>query len=92
MFAGNVSVSHAYAHVFDFGCPVEVGGLKIRPGDLLHGDRHGVQTVPLQIAEKIPAAADAILRRRQHLIGICRAADFSIEKLRAAIQSPDVKS
>ncbi|MGC1490894.1 MAG: RraA family protein, partial [Candidatus Acidiferrum sp.] len=44
MFAGSVSVSHAYAHVFDFGCPVEIGGLKIQPGDLIHGDRHGVQT------------------------------------------------
>ena len=27
MFAGNVSVSHAYAHIFDFGGPVKVGGL-----------------------------------------------------------------
>ena len=26
MFAGNVAVSHAYAHIFDFGSKVEVGG------------------------------------------------------------------
>lgn len=88
MFAGSVSVSHAYAHVFDFGCPVEVGGLKIQPGDLIHGDRHGVQTVPLEIAEKIPAEAHNILHRRQRLIGICRASNFSVEKLRKAIQEP----
>jgi 4-hydroxy-4-methyl-2-oxoglutarate aldolase len=92
MFAGNVSVSHAYAHIFDFGCSVELGGLKIQPGDLLHGDRHGVQTVPMRIADKIPAVADAILHRRQRLIGLCRAADFSIDKLREAIQVPDLKS
>jgi regulator of RNase E activity RraA len=92
MFAGNVSVSHAYAHIFDFGCSVELGGLKIQPGDLIHGDRHGVQTVPMQIANKIPVVADAILHRRQRLIGLCRAADFSIGKLREAIQVPDLKS
>jgi 4-hydroxy-4-methyl-2-oxoglutarate aldolase len=92
MFAGNVSVSHAYSHVFDFGCTVELGSLKIHPGDLIHGDRHGVQTVPLEIAEKIPAMADKILHRRQHLIGLCRAADFSIDKLREAIQEPDLRS
>lgn len=88
MFAGSVSVSHAYAHVFDFGCPVKIGGLKIQPGDLIHGDRHGVQTVPLEIAEKVPAEAHNILHRRQRLIGICRASDFSVDKLRQAIQEP----
>ncbi len=71
MFAGSVSVSHAYAHIFDFGGTVDVGGLKIQPGDLIHGDRHGVQTVPLEIAEKVPAAAHEILHRRQQLIGLC---------------------
>jgi 4-hydroxy-4-methyl-2-oxoglutarate aldolase len=92
MFAGSVAVSHAYAHVFDFGCPVELGGLKIRPGDLVHGDRHGVQTIPLEIAEKVPATAHEILHRRQRLIGLCRASDFSMDKLRDAIQAPDLKS
>ena len=37
--------------------PVEVGHMEVRPGDLLHGDRHGVQTIPLEIAPKIPAVA-----------------------------------
>ena len=52
MFARNLSVSHAFAHVFDFGGPVEVGHMQVRPGDLLHGDRHGVQTIPLEIAQQ----------------------------------------
>jgi len=87
MFAGNVSVSHAYAHVFDFGGPVVVGGLKIEPGDLIHGDRHGVQTIPLEIADKVPGAARGILELRQRIIDACRAGDFSTEKLRAAIKA-----
>lgn len=92
MFAGSCAVSHAYAHVFDFGCSITVGGLQIRPGDLVHGDRHGVQTIPLEIAGKVPEAARNIERRRQHLIALCRGEDFSIEKLRQAIKSPDVTS
>lgn len=91
MFAGSVSVSHAFAHVFDFGCPVEVGGLTIRPGDLIHGDRHGIQTIPAEIAEQVPAAAHQILHRRQHLIGLCRTEHFSLERLREAIQAPEPK-
>ena len=92
MFAVGVSVSHAYAHIFDFGGTVEIGGMKVRPGDLIHGDRHGVQTVPLEIAAKVPAAAHEILHRRQYLIGLCRATDFSVDRLREAIREPDLKS
>jgi len=86
MFAGNVSVSHAYSHIFDFGGKVEVGGLQVRPGDLIHGDCHGVQTIPLEIADKVPTVSREIRQRRQQLIGLRRSTDFSLEKLRQSIR------
>lgn len=85
LFAGHISVSHAYVHVVDFGMPVEVGGLKIRSGDLIHGDLHGVQSVPLDIAPKIPPVAAQIAAREKSLIALCVARDFSVEKLRMAV-------
>jgi len=84
-FAGSVSVSHAYVHIVETGLPVEVGGLKIRSGDLLHGDVHGIQSVPLEIAPRIPAVAAEIMAKEQELIRLCRAPDFSLEKLRTAV-------
>jgi 4-hydroxy-4-methyl-2-oxoglutarate aldolase len=39
-------VSHAYARFRDLDVEVTVGGLRIRPGDLLHADGHGVQRIP----------------------------------------------
>ena len=86
MFAGNVAVSHAYAHVSDFGSEVEVGGLKVSPGDLIHGDCHGVQTIPLEIAKKVPAVARKIVARRQDLIALRRSAAFSVGTLQEAIR------
>ena len=85
LFAGGVSVSHAYVHIVEVGRPVEVGGLKIRSGDLLHGDLHGVQTIPLDIAAQIPAVAATLVAREQELITLCQSKDFSLEKLRAAL-------
>ncbi len=85
LFAGSVSVSHAYVHIVEFGTPVEIGGLKIQSGDLLHGDRHGVQAIPASIAAKIPRAAAEIIAQEQALITLCQSKDFSLEKLRAAI-------
>jgi 4-hydroxy-4-methyl-2-oxoglutarate aldolase len=85
MFAGNVSVSHAFAHVFDFGQPVEVGHMQVRPGDLLHGDRHGVQTIPLEIAQRIPEVAKDMLNQEREIIELCQADGFTLEKLHSGV-------
>jgi 4-hydroxy-4-methyl-2-oxoglutarate aldolase len=84
-FAGSVAVSHAYVHIIEIGQPVEVGGLKIQSGDLLHGDLHGVQSIPLDLAARIPAAAAQIEAREQALIALCRSPEFTLERLRAAV-------
>lgn len=86
-FARNLSVSHAFAHVVDFGGPVRVGQMQVKPGDLLHGDAHGVQTVPLEIAENIPAAAERMRREERELIEFCRSRDFSLERLRLEVEA-----
>ena len=81
MFAGSVAVSHSYAHITEFGKPVEIGGLKIKPGDLLHGDLHGVHAIPLSIASEIPEMAAKILSEELDLIGFCRSSQFSLPGL-----------
>lgn len=87
-FAGSVSVSHGYVHIVDFGQPVKVGGLTIGSGDLLHGDLHGVQSIPLAIAARIPQAAARIAAHEQALIAFCRSPGFTLEKLRAWLAQP----
>jgi 4-hydroxy-4-methyl-2-oxoglutarate aldolase len=85
LFAGNVSLSHSYIHIVEIGQTVEIGGLKIQSGDLLHGCRHGVQSIPLDIAAKIPPVAAHITAKKKALIALCRSPEFSLEKLRAAV-------
>ena len=85
LYSGHVAVSHAYVHIIDFGGPLEVAGLKVQSGDLLHGDQHGVQTVPLDIAAKVPAVAARISAKEQAIIQLCQSPDFSLDNLRAAV-------
>jgi len=85
LFAGSVAVSHSYAHLVDFGEPVEIGGLKIRPGDLVHGDLHGVHSIPLEIAHEIPKVAARLLAEERDLIELCRDPGFSLARLAAKL-------
>jgi regulator of RNase E activity RraA len=88
LFAASVSVSHAYVHIIEFGKPVQIGGLKIESGALLHGDLHGVQSVPTELVPQLFAAAAQIAARKEALIALCQSPDFSLEKLRAAVTQP----
>jgi 4-hydroxy-4-methyl-2-oxoglutarate aldolase len=86
-FAGNVAVSHAYAHIFEVGASITVGGMEVKPGDLLHGDQHGVLTVPLEIAAEIPNVALAMQGAEQKVIDFCRSSSFSIAKLQEVMRT-----
>jgi regulator of RNase E activity RraA len=90
VFADRVSVSHAYTHIVEFGTPVEVDGLKVSSGDLLHGDQHGVQSIPLSIAGEIPAVAARIKAKKQAIIALCQSPEFTLEKLRAAVTKKEL--
>jgi regulator of RNase E activity RraA len=85
LFAGGVSVSHAYAHVVEFGEAVEIGGLRISPGDLLHGDLHGVHQIPLSVVAELPSIADRVLRDDHELFELTERKDFSVETLAAKL-------
>jgi 4-hydroxy-4-methyl-2-oxoglutarate aldolase len=81
-FAKEVSVSHAYVHLVEIGIPVTVGGLTVRTGDLLHGDKHGVTSIPFEIADRIPDMVRTIAEYEHKTISLCQSGDFSLEKLK----------
>jgi regulator of RNase E activity RraA len=85
LFAGCLSVSHSYVHIVESGTPVEVAGLRIESGDLIHGDQHGIQNVPISLAHQLPEVAGAIVAREQALIAVCQSPGFTVEKLRRIV-------
>lgn len=81
--AAHVSVSHAWVHMVDFGVPVKVGGLWVKPGDLVHADQHGVVTVPPEIAERVADAVAKVEADERKIIAVCQQPDFTVDKLKA---------
>jgi len=87
MFASAVSVSHSYMHVVDFGAPVEIFGLPVLSGDLLYADIHGVVSIPLDIAARVPEVASGIRAKEREIIDLCQSPEFSLEKLLKGVQT-----
>jgi regulator of RNase E activity RraA len=68
-------------HIVEVGTPVRVGGLTVRPGDLLHGDRHGVTNIPLDLAARIPEGVKVVDTMERQIINYCQSPEFTVEGL-----------
>ncbi len=87
-FSSCVTVSHAYVHLVEIGIPVKVGGLVVKPGDLILGDKHGVISIPLEIARDVPKAAQVVEEWERPVINYCKSKGFTIEGLKERYMSP----
>ena len=85
-FAAQVAVSHAFAHIVDFGQPVEIGGLPVASGDLLFGDTHGLLSVPPDLVERLPVVATEMVKKEQEVIRLCQSPHFSVDTLRDLVR------
>jgi 4-hydroxy-4-methyl-2-oxoglutarate aldolase len=84
-FARDVVISHGYSHFVDFGNSVEVGGVVVRSGDLIHADRHGVIVIPHQAAPHLAALCRKIVDAESRLLATVKdRKNFSIDRLTQA--------
>ena len=63
MLGGRVGPSHAYVHMVQMQCQVNVFGMPVGHDDVIHADYHGAVVVPADAVRKLPAAIDLIARR-----------------------------
>lgn len=83
--AGSIGPSHAWVHADSFGGEVRVAGMTVRSGDLIHADSHGAIVIPIDIAPKLPDAAELCGRRETPILEIARSTSFTLEKLKDAL-------
>ena len=84
LLAGMVNPSHAWVHVVDWGCSVNVHGMEAEEKDLVHADQHGAVVIPMQHAENVVHEAARIMAREKILIDAARLPGFNIEKMQKA--------
>jgi 4-hydroxy-4-methyl-2-oxoglutarate aldolase len=81
-FAKGAVASHAHFRIVRSNVPVEVLGMTVHPGTLLHGDENGVITIPEEKQELLKAAIEQVLANERKLLESVRWDDFRAASLR----------
>jgi regulator of RNase E activity RraA len=82
LFAPAPVVGHSYLRFVTLDAPVNVGGLAVRPGDLLHGDDQGVTIIPREVPlEELVAKTREFLHSEKTIIDYCKTPGFSLSQL-----------
>ena len=80
-FARGTVASHANFRIARVGTPIQVCGLVIQPGAILHGDENGLVLVPAGVEQTLPAMIDAVRAREGKLLEYVRSGEFELARL-----------
>jgi regulator of RNase E activity RraA len=84
LLAGSVMPSHAHVHLTAIDVPVDVLGMRVKPGDLVHGDRHGAVVVPPETIGRLAHGIDLVARRERPVIDAAHREGFDVAALKRA--------
>jgi regulator of RNase E activity RraA len=85
ILGGKIGPSHAFVHAVDFGGQVNIHGMTVKDGDLIHADRHGAVMIPAGVVPKLLEAIDLVARREKVILDAVRAPGFDIAMLEKAL-------
>jgi regulator of RNase E activity RraA len=86
-FSTDVMVARAESHLVEHGGVVEVCGMTVKPGDLIHADCHGALVIPKEAEAELAGACRRVTKAELFVLEPCRKAIAegrkpSVEQLR----------
>ena len=81
-FAPGMVPAHGNFGFHEAQIPVEVSGVVINPGDVIHADVNGVVSIPLEIASALIEESHKVHRREAERAAWVSSEEFSLEALR----------
>ena len=81
VLAGSIGPSHAHVHVVEIGEPVNVLGITVTQGELIHADRHGALVIPQDVIADLKSAIETVFASEAIVIEPARKPGFNIAKL-----------
>ena len=84
VLAGSIGPSHGFVHVVEIGTPVNIKGMRVAQGELIHADRHGALVIPHDTIPDLSMAIQSVIESEAIILGPARQPDFDIHKLEEA--------
>lgn len=84
VIAGSIGPSHAFVHVTEIGEPVNIFGLAVKDGDLIHADRHGALVIPGDVMDQLHEAITKLLATEKLVLEPARADGFDYDAFEKA--------
>ena len=89
IIAGCITPSHAFVRIEAVGCDVDIFGMQVANGDLIHADRHGAVRIDRDAAARLPRAIEVIVAREKLILDAATAPGFGVEAIRRAMADGD---
>ena len=86
MLAGSIAPSHAFVHIEEYGTPVNVHGMAVESGDLIHADRHGAVVVPADKIDEMTEALEGLVEREARIIRAANDPGMTVERIKEAMR------
>ena len=58
---------------------IQFGGVQVRPGDIIMGDRSGVVVIPVERADEILEKAEGLLKKEEAMVELVRSGKSMME-------------
>ena len=84
-FARGSVASHGNYRIARPSVPVQIMGLVVKPGDILHGDENGLISVPAGIEDRLPDAVELVRQRERKVMEYVRGADFALANFKKMV-------
>lgn len=81
--AGSIGPSHGFVHVVDIAQPVEIFGMPVKDGDLVHADRHGALVVPPEVVPELAAAIATLMRSERIIFDAVKGKQLSFDEFQS---------
>jgi len=82
--AGSIGPSHGFVHVRSVNQPINIFGMNIKSGDLVHADRHGAVVIPTDVIDDLETSILKMQQTERLILDPARKKGFDFDAFETA--------
>ena len=82
--AGSIGPSHGFVHIREIDSEVNIFGLSVLPGDLIHADLHGAVVIPKEVINSLKGAIHKLFASERLILDPAEKEGFSFDDFKRA--------